>query len=128
NIDNTWSTIASTNALVTRIAKLKNIKKEDLDGKKVFEMAELMDKEVIEEINNWYMDLARGIFNIQYIVDPEKIVIGGAISIREDFIDKINEKLQLLKDECATLDILVEKCKFNNDSNLIGALYNFLYV
>ena len=43
-------------------------------------MAEDGDEEVNKEIESWYMDLARGIYNIQYIVDPEKIVIGGAMS------------------------------------------------
>ena len=104
------------------------IEKSELDGKKVFEMAEDGDEEVNKEIESWYMDLARGIYNIQYIVDPEKIVIGGAISARDGFDKKINEKLALLKSDIATLDISVEKCKFQNDSNLIGALYNFLFV
>lgn len=127
-IDNNWSEVASTNALVNRVSKLKGIDKSKLDGKKVFELAESGDEEIKLEIDSWYMDLARGIYNIQYIVDPEKIVLGGAISNREGFEDKINEKLALLKGGLATLDIKVEKCKFENDSNLIGALYHFLYV
>ena len=32
-----------------------------------------------------------------------------------------------MKDEIETLDITVEKCKFGNDSNLIGALYNLIF-
>ncbi|HHD2753848.1 TPA: ROK family protein [Clostridium perfringens] len=126
--DRIWSEVASTNALVTRVSKLKGIEKSQLDGKKVFEMAEDGDEEVKNEIESWYMDLARGMYNIQYIVDPEKIVVGGAISTREGFDKKINEKLALLKNDIATLDVRVEKCKFENDSNLIGALYHFLYV
>lgn len=126
--DRIWSEVASTNALVTRVAKLKGIEKSKLDGKKVFEMAKLGDLEVKDEIEAWYMDLARGIYNIQYIVDPEKIVIGGAISAREGFDKKINEKLALLKSYISTLDIRVERCKFQNDSNLIGALYNYLFI
>ncbi|MDM0495761.1 ROK family protein [Clostridium perfringens] len=126
--DRIWSEVSSTNALVTRVSKLKGIEKSELDGKKVFEMAESGDEEVKKEIESWYMDLARGIYNIQYIVDPEKIVIGGAISARDGFDKKINEKLALLKSDIATLDISVEKCKFQNDSNLIGALYNYLFV
>ena len=126
--DRIWSEVSSTNALVTRVSKLKGIEKSELDGKKVFKMAEDGDEEVNKEIESWYMDLARGIYNIQYIVDPEKIVIGGAISARDGFDKKINEKLALLKSDIATLDISVEKCKFRNDSNLIGALYNFLFV
>lgn len=126
--DRIWSEVASTNALVTRVSKLKGIEKSQLDGKKVFEMAEDGDEEIKNEIESWYMDLARGMYNIQYIVDPEKIVVGGAISTREGFDEKINEKLALLKSDIATLDVKVEKCKFENDSNLIGALYHFLYV
>lgn len=125
-LDNIWSEVASTNALVTEVSKLKKIKKNKLDGKIVFHMAECGDSQVIDELDKWYMNLARGIYNIQYIIDPEKILIGGAISERDDFIEGINEKLKLLKADCATLDISVEKCKFRNNSNLIGALYNFL--
>lgn len=125
-LDNTWSEIASTNSLVHRVAKVKEIDKENLNGLKVFKLAEEGDKQVAGEIDKWYMDLARGIFNLQYILDPDKIIIGGGISSRPDFDKKINEKLVLLKGRYATLDIKVEKCKFKNDSNLIGALYNFL--
>ena len=71
--------------------------------------------------------MAKGIYNIQYILDPEKILIGGGISIRNDFIERVNQYLELMKNEESTLDITVEKCKFANDANLIGALYNFLY-
>ena len=28
--------------------------------------------------------------------DPEKIILGGAISSRPDFIDKINEKIDII--------------------------------
>ncbi|MDU4326373.1 MAG: ROK family protein, partial [Clostridium celatum] len=59
--------------------------------------------------------------------DPDKILIGGGISARDEFIEGINEELKLMKDEIATLDITVEKCKFGNDSNLIGALYNLIF-
>ena len=125
--DANWSRIASTNALVERVAKAKGISKSELNGKLVFEMAE-NDQEVQSEIDIWYSYLARGIFNLQYIIDPEKIIIGGAISARDDFYEKLNEDLSKLKGTSATLDIKVEKCVFNNESNLIGALYHFLYV
>ncbi len=71
--------------------------------------------------------MAKGIYNIQYILDPEKILIGGGISARKDFIDRLNKYLELMKNKESTLDIKVEKCEFDNDANLIGALYNFLY-
>ena len=61
-------------------------------------------------------------------VSSTNALVTRAISARDGFDKKINEKLALLKSDIATLDISVEKCKFQNDSNLIGALYNFLFV
>lgn len=125
-LGNVWSRIASTGALVRRVAKRKGIPVSELTGKLVFEM-EKDDDEVKEEIVEWFKGVAKGIYNIQYILDPEKILIGGGISIRNDFIERVNQYLELMKNEESTLDITVEKCKFANDANLIGALYNFLY-
>ena len=70
--------------------------------------------------------LAVGIYNLQYMLDPEKILIGGAISSREGFIEQINEILFQMKRSQNDLTIQVERCQFGNDSNLIGALYHFL--
>jgi predicted NBD/HSP70 family sugar kinase len=125
--EHTWSNTGSTFALVKRVAKVKGIKVEELNGKKVFEMAEQGDEEVKQAIDKWYNYLVRGIFNLQYIIDPEKILIGGAISSRQDFYDIVNGRLNEMKSVYAKLDISVEKCAFENDANLIGALYNFLY-
>lgn len=99
---------------------------EILDGKKVFAMAEQGDKEVQEEIEKFIKRLAVGIYNLQYIIDPEKILIGGAISHREGLIENINETLKQMRTDQHCLEIQVEKCQFGNDSNLIGALYHFL--
>ena len=125
-LGNVWSRVASTGALIRRVANRKNIDVSDLTGQLVFEM-EKDDEEVKEEFAEWFKVLAKGIYNIQYILDPEKILIGGGISARKDFIDRLNQYLELMKNKESTLDIKVEKCEFDNDANLIGALYNFLY-
>ncbi len=125
-LGNVWSRVASTGALIRRVANRKNIDVSDLTGQLVFEM-EKDDEEVKEEFAEWFKVLAKGIYNIQYILDPEKILIGGGISARKDFIDRLNKYLELMKNKESTLDIKVEKCEFDNDANLIGALYNFLY-
>ena len=125
-LGNVWSRVASTGALIRRVANRKNIDVSDLTGQLVFEM-EKDDEEVKEEFAEWFKVLAKGIYNIQYILDPEKILIGGGISARKDFINRLNQYLELMKNKESTLDIKVEKCEFDNDANLIGALYNFLY-
>ena len=125
-IGESWSSLAATRGLVMQVAGRKNMDPDTLDGLTVFKMADGGDLEVQDEIEKFIKRLAVGIYNLQYIIDPEKILIGGAISKREGFIDQINEKLKVMKPSDACLDIQVHLCQFGNDSNLIGALYHFL--
>ncbi|MDQ0973382.1 putative NBD/HSP70 family sugar kinase [Neobacillus niacini] len=128
NTFHTWSHLASTGALVKAVAKVKGISSSELNGKKIFEAAEAGDQDCIKAIENFYLYLAQGIYNFQYIYDPEKIIIGGAISNRIDLIDKIYEKLDLILDtvKIAKVRPVIEACHFKNDANLLGALFHFL--
>lgn len=125
-IGETWSSLAATWGLVMQVAKRKDMDPNTLDGLKVFQMADEGDLEVQDEIEKFIKRLAVGIYNLQYVIDPEKILIGGAISKRDGLIDRINEKLKVMKPNAECLDIRVHPCQFGNDSNLIGALYHFL--
>ena len=123
-----WSHLGSTGALIKSVANKKGISEEEIDGKIIFELAEKGDKDCIEAIDDFYFYNAIGIYNLQYMYDPEKIIIGGAVSSRKDFIDRINEKIDIIiKDvELARIKPNVERCKFKNDANLLGAVFNFL--
>lgn len=115
--------------LIKSYAKKVNQNWEKLDGKKIFEYAKNGDKIAIETIEEFYTNIAYSIFNLIVSLNPEKVLIGGEISIREDFIEKIEEKLEKIKSEIIDLKNLefpiIERCKFLNDSGKIGALYNF---
>ncbi len=65
-LGNVWSRVASTGALIRRVANRKNIDVSDLTGQLVFEM-EKDDEEVKEEVSEWFKALAKCIYNIQYI-------------------------------------------------------------
>jgi len=125
-LGDSWSSLGATGALIRLVAKRKGLDPSTLNGKKVFELADAGDEEVKDEIEKFIKRLAVGILNLQYAIDPEKILIGGAISSREDLVDRINEKLEQMKTNAHKLSIKVEKCQFGNDSNLIGALYHYL--
>ncbi|MDR4949046.1 ROK family protein [Neobacillus cucumis] len=124
----TWSHLAATGALVKEVASVKRVAPSELNGKKIFEAAEAGDQDCINAIENFYLYLAQGIYNIQYVYDPEKIIIGGAISSRTDLIEKIDEKLDLILEslEIAKVRPVIEVCHFKNDANLLGALFHFL--
>ncbi|GIN41861.1 ROK family protein [Heyndrickxia oleronia] len=123
-----WSKSASTNALIKEVESKKSLADGTLDGEEVFRLAFSGDHVVQESISHFYKKLAIGIYNLKYALDPEKILIGGGISKRREVIDGINQELKLLKDDISTLTIEVEACQFENDANLIGALYHFLRV
>ncbi|WP_449620877.1 ROK family protein [Robertmurraya sp. Marseille-Q9965] len=122
----TWSHLASTRALVENAVRLSGVN--DMDGKKVFELAEEGDEACIEALEQFYSFLAQGIYNLQYVYDPEKIVIGGAVSSRSDLIERIYEKMDGIFEtvQIAKVRPVMETCHFQNDANLIGALYHFL--
>ncbi len=123
------SDLASPVNMAKRVAKRKGL--ELLSGEEVFKLSEEGDIIAIEEIERFYYNIAIGIYNIQYIFDPEVIVIGGGISSRIDILeniekgmDKVLAKVKIK--EMAKIRPIIRKCKFRNDSNLIGAVYNYI--
>ena len=121
-----FSNVASTMSLVRKARAHYN--DETYDGIRVFEEAAKGDEFCIQIIERFYLNLAKGIFNLQYMYDPEMILIGGAISGRDDFLDRLNEALDYLlkKIKIAKVRPKLGICKHKADANLIGALAHFL--
>ncbi|QTM99147.1 ROK family protein [Sediminibacillus dalangtanensis] len=126
--DNTWSATASTAALVRMVAAAKRVESSSLSGEKIFSMAETGDNDCINAIDKFYHNLAVGLYNLQYIFDPELIVIGGGISARPDLTDRIGEKLEqiLSRIDIATVKPKIAACHFRQNSNLLGAVYGLM--
>ena len=123
-----WSRAGSTFAVTKFIADRKGISKDNFNGIKAFELYDNGDEIAIEEVNRFFRYMAIGIFNIQYTYDPEVIVLGGAICERKGFLDEVNKKIDEVKNSNpdATIRPTVRICKYGNDANKLGALYNFL--
>ena len=98
------------------------------NGERVFEAASKGDEFCIDIIDRFYLNLAKGIYNLQYVYDPEIILIGGGISKRDDFIYNINKKLDYLMEaiEDSTIRPVISACHYKNDANLVGALVNHI--
>lgn len=122
-----WSEAGSTVAVVKAVAKELEVEPETLDGKEIFDHAS--ENPVYQKyVNQYFSVLAMGIYNLQYVYDPEKIVIGGAISARDDLLEQLEKHLDKIytKIPHAKIRPQVVKCKFANQANLIGAVYNFI--
>ena len=99
-----------------------------LEAVEVFELCDKGDEIALKEVNKYYFIMAVGIYNIQYTYDPEVIILGGAISERDEYVDEINKRLDILmnSDLEGTIKPVLKKCEFGNDANKLGALYNYL--
>lgn len=124
----TWSGTGATGALIKHVARLKQCGKDELTGEAIFDMADAEDEECMQAVDDFYRYLALGIYNLQYMYDPEIILIGGGISVRNDLIDRINAKLNdILADlPSSTVHPHIETCEFRQHANLLGAVFGYL--
>ena len=125
--EGTWEEIASTSALIRNVAKAKQVTEAELDGRKIFALAQQGDKDAAEAIEKQMEDLAVGIANICYILNPERIIVGGGIAAQEKYLypildDALQKKLLSLVYDRLTLRF----ASLKNDAGMIGALCNFL--
>lgn len=121
-------TMAATNGvpgLIALVAKKKNMPEEELDGEKIFSMANCGDEETLLCLREFCNRLAVQITNCQFILDPERFAIGGGISVQPLFLQIIKEELKKIN-AVYPYDVPIPEvttCRYFNDSNLIGALY-----
>ena len=117
---------ASSVLLCHRVAKLKGLDPKEVSGEKVYEWAENGDEICIEALEDVYFNIAMQAYNFQYTYDPDVILIGGGISEQPKFLEGISRYVELFAaQKYQFAHPVIKPCKFNNDSNLLGALYNF---
>ncbi|SFM21848.1 ROK family protein [Salibacterium qingdaonense] len=123
-----WSQLAATRALTRYAEAEKGIEPDTLSGEEVFEMADEGDPACVKALDRFYRFLALGLYNLQYIYDPELILLGGGVSAREELVQRINEKLDGLMREApvGTIRPTLDVCHFRQHANLLGAVYRFI--
>ena len=72
--------------------------------------------------------VAQGLLNIQYLIDPDVISLGGSISQNPDFIKGVQKAVGAFVDryEEYTIAPVIQACTYQADANLYGALVNWL--
>ena len=117
------------------VAREKGLDTKQIRGNEIFEMIEAGDIEVIEAYKKWIRRLAICIYNLGFMLDPEKILIGGGISSEPKFISDLKWEIESISIELITelgkLESLHSRwnicaCKYYNNSGKIGAVYNLI--
>ena len=122
--------IASSRYLVEKVQKEK-VEKEGITdaitGVDIFELAKKGDEICIAGINEIISNLAVGVRNIIYLLNPEVIVIGGGITAQKEYLE---EKIRNEVNDGMISDMFrktrIELAQQRNQAGLLGALYNFL--
>lgn len=98
-----------------------------VDGKYLFEEASRGEPIAMKYVEGIIDALAHGIYNLTTSFNPDMVVIGGGISVREDLIQRLHDRTSyyLERQNVQDLKLNIQVCKFHNDANLIGAVVHF---
>lgn len=113
--------------MIRRIGKIKGLE-DPTDGEIVFNFINQKDEEAMAVFEDYCIQVAAQILNLQSILDPEIIAIGGGISAQPILLEQINWAIAEVKkaNPLQKSNPRVVTCQFGNNSNLYGALYHFL--
>ncbi|WP_416181592.1 ROK family protein [Acidaminococcus timonensis] len=122
-----WEEAASVTTLVEKAAKLKGVDPTTLNGKIICEQVRHGDKPLHRLLRETVHQWASGIACICYILNPQRVILGGGIMAQQDLLEPMLK--DSLKKELIPLILdrtTVTFAGLGNDAGLIGALYNFL--
>lgn len=116
----------ATTGMTRKVARAKGLSMEEVNGVKIYQWALEGDKEIQEMLEDWYFQIAHMCCSIYVVYDPDIILIGGGISAQPLFVEGIKRYVEKLRKISNVFKgMRVEKCRFLNDSNLLGALFNY---
>lgn len=120
-----FGTIGSVPNLVEKIAIAKQ--SSSRDGKEIFSWIASRDPIVYPIFQQYCKDIVVQLHNIQCLLDPERICIGGGISENPIFIERIKEAQEEFYQDFPFLFPRAEivKCQYCNDANMLGAYLHY---
>lgn len=125
-LDNDYYTMTNfgannnANALIKEISRITGCKE---DGSIVFEEI-IKNNEAMILFRKYCRQIAFMIYNLDYILDLDSVVIGGGISEQDILISTINNEFTRLRDKYEEDNHrpIISNCKHFNEANLLGAL------
>ena len=125
--DTSWYASNGINGLLLHIQEALETE-EHFTGEEIFEMANNGNEAVLKGLNQFCLETAVQIYNINQIFDCEKVAIGGGISAQPLLLELIKKNFDEIYNSCyaSTLPPEIVVCEYRNDANLIGALYQHL--
>ena len=105
----------------------KGTTRRNLNGLKIFTMAQDGDPDAMDAVEKQMEFLATGIANICHILDPDRFIVGGGISAQADYLfPLLDAALRKRLLPLTYKNVSLRFAGLKNDAGMIGALYNFL--
>lgn len=126
--ESSWYARNGINGLLSRVQEA--LETEDTyTGEEIFEMANNGNEAVLKALNQFCLEVAIQIYNVNQIFDCEKVAIGGGISAQPILLELIKKNFDEVYNSCyaSTLAPEIVVCEYRNDANLFGALYQHLH-
>ena len=130
---NSYFASLGVNGLISKVIGYMNLDHE-CDGEEAFMYINEDDDNALEALKEYTDDLALELFNMNVMLDLDKICIGGGISQQPKLMEYLQESIRKISSyhpdmvQGTKLPLpVVDVCRFHNDANLIGALYHHLY-
>lgn len=114
----TFQSIASTSALIKRASKISGIS--NMSGESVFQLAE-NDEKIAVVISDFYDVLGQGLASASLITGADTLIIGGGITNRKDFTDKVKENVIKYLPVGMIRNIDIKPAVNRNDAGVLGA-------
>lgn len=101
------------------------------DGLAAFKAINAGDEKAMKIFKQYCRNVAAIIINLQGLLDPKRVAIGGGISAQPIVIEQIKQEYQDIIDSNVFMrgtltPIEIVAAKFQNDANIYGALFNLL--
>ncbi|VJB48265.1 ROK protein [Streptococcus pneumoniae] len=101
------------------------------DGRAVFSYIEQKNEQALTIFEDYCQKIAHTIYNVQAIVDVERVVIGGGISAQSILVKEIQRQYKHILDTLPLIGPMItpvdiQLCHFRENANLVGAYYYHL--
>lgn len=114
--------VASASGLMKACRRALAVPEDEMpDGEVLFERME-SDVHLREAIEQWAHFLARGVYSVISMFDPQAILIGGGISEQEKIYKLLDKYLQRFE-EWEALKVPILPCELGNQAGRLGAVW-----
>lgn len=126
--NNIWAFRNGSTGLLNRVNEALG-EETKMDGIEIFERINAGDEKCLAGLRKFCQELAYMILNLEVVIDPDRYAIGGGISEQPILFKVLEEEIDKTLATMPSFSILrkpdIVPCKYNNDANLIGALYQY---